>query len=203
MIQLGLTGSIGMGKSTIAAMFRDEGVPVWDADETVHRLYATSEPLQNQLVDAFGDVLSDRAVDRAKLSQILKAMPDGFKRLNAIVHPAVGADRVAFFARARAQGAPLAVADIPLLFEIGADKWLDKVLVVTAPADIQKARVLARPGMTEDRFNQILSQQIPDSEKRRRADFIIDTQQSLETCRKAVRDLIRQLLDQAGQITPS
>ncbi|MGA9660018.1 MAG: dephospho-CoA kinase [Asticcacaulis sp.] len=191
MIRLGLTGSIGMGKSTIAAMFADEGVPVWDADLAVHRLYSESEPLKAELVAAFGDVLSDNAVDRSKLTNVLKTLPDGFARLNAIVHPATIMDRQAFLARYA--DAPLVVADIPLLFETGAEKDLDKVLVVSAPADVQAARVLARAGMTPEKFNTILSQQMPDADKREKADFVIDTSRSLDDCRDAVRDLIKLL----------
>jgi len=201
MIRLGLTGSIGMGKSTIGAMFKEEGVPVWDADETVHRLYATSHSLQAQLVAAFGDIMTNGGVDRAKLSQVLKLTPGGFVRLNAIVHPAVRQDRLGFFAKAEAQGVPLIVADIPLLFETGAEKELDGVLVITAPPEIQRQRVLSRPGMTQARFEQISAQQMPDAEKRRRADFLIDTQGSLESCRENVRALIKALLNQTGQIT--
>lgn len=188
MIKLGLTGSIGMGKSTIANMFKDLGVAVWDADDAVHRLYASSQPVKDALVQAFGDVLTGGTVDRAKLSNALKTAPDGFDRLNAIVHPAVIDDRKAFMA-AHADDA-LVVADIPLLYETGAEKFLDHVLVVSAPADVQRARVMARSGMTEDKFAAILARQVSDAEKRRRADFVIDTSQSLEACRAAVKALV-------------
>ena len=191
MIKLGLTGSIGMGKSTITAMFRDQGVPVWDADDAVHRLYASSEPVKAALSAAFGDVITDGLVDRTKLSQALKSAPHGFERLNAIVHPAVVADRQIFMAQHAAE--PLVVADIPLLYETGAEAYLDKVVVVSAPAEVQKARVLARPGMTADKFAAILARQMPDADKRARADFIIDTAQSLETCRTEVAALIARL----------
>ncbi|MGZ3305144.1 MAG: dephospho-CoA kinase [Asticcacaulis sp.] len=188
MIKLGLTGSIGMGKSTIAAMFSEMGVPVWDADEAVHRLYATSEPLKQALSKAFGDVLTGGVVDRVKLSNALKTAPDAFERLNAIVHPAVGRDRETFMVAHR--NAPLVVADIPLLYETRADQWLDYVLVVSAPADVQRARVLARPGMTEEKFAAILARQVSDKDKRARADFIIDTSQSLDACREQVKALV-------------
>lgn len=190
MIRLGLTGSIGMGKSTIAAMFAAEGVPVWDADEAVHRLYARSEPLKKALCDAFGDVLSDGAVDRRKLSAALKTTEHGFSRLNALVHPLVVADRDAFMAR---QTAPIVVADIPLLYETGAEAGLDQVIVVTAPADLQMRRVLARPGMTADTFAAVLARQIPDEVKQRRADFVIDTSRSLADCRAAVVAILDKL----------
>ena len=188
MITLGLTGSIGMGKSTIAGMFKDMGVPVWDADEAVHRLYASSQPVKDDLVRTFGDVLTDGRVDRAKLSNALKTADDGFDRLNAIVHPATVEDRQVFM-RAH-QADKLVVADIPLLYETGADAHLDYVLVVSAPADVQYARVMARPGMTEDKFAAILARQISDADKRARADFVIDTSQSLEACRIAVKGLV-------------
>lgn len=191
MIKLGLTGSIGMGKSTIAAMFADEGVPVWDADLAVHRLYAESDALKSQLLDAFGDVLSDGVVDRVKLSAALKGEAAAFERLNAIVHPVTVDDRNQFL-KVHVDS-PLVVADIPLLYETGAEAYLDKVLVVSAPADVQAARVLARAGMTEAKFEAILARQMPDAEKRARADFVIDTSKSLDDCRDAVRLLIASL----------
>ena len=191
MIKLGLTGSIGMGKSTIAAMFADEGVPVWDADLAVHRLYAESKTVQNKLVEAFGEVLTDGVVDRVKLSAALKGEAVSFETLNAIVHPALAADRLTFFAAN--ETAPLVVLDIPLLYEVGAESYLDKVLVISAPADVQAARVLARAGMTEVKFEAILARQMPDAEKRARADFVIDTSKSLDDCRDAVRALIKKL----------
>lgn len=188
MIKLGLTGSIGMGKSTIADMFEAEGVPVWDADEAVHRLYAQSETLKAALTQAFGDVLTNNGVDRAKLSAALNGR---FDQLNALVHPATVADRDVFLARHA--DAALVVADIPLLYETGAETTLDKVLVVSAPADIQAERVLKRPAMTAEKFAAILARQMPDAEKRRRADFVIDTSQSLEACRQEVRKIILRL----------
>lgn len=198
MIRLGLTGSIGMGKSTIAQMFRDEGVPVWDADEAVHRLYATSPALKSQLTEAFGDILSDTVVDRVKLSAALKTAENGFDRLNAIVHPLTVDDRKTFLDAQERHGADLVVSDIPLLFETGAESHLDYVLVVSAPADIQRQRVMARPGMTEEKFAAILSRQIPDAEKRQRAHFIIDTSQSLDACRAEVRALVHRFVSQTN-----
>ncbi len=190
MIRLGLTGSIGMGKSTIARMFRDEGIPVWDADEAVHRLYATSPVIRQKLTDAFGDVVTDGHVDRVKLSAALKMVDHGFDRLNAIVHPLVVDDRKVFMDAEERRHADLVVADIPLLYETGAESWLDYVLVVSAPADVQRARVMARPGMTAEKFAAILGRQMPDAEKRRRAHFVIDTGQSLDECRGEVRKLV-------------
>jgi len=191
MITLGLTGSIGMGKSTIAAMFADEGVPVWDADLAVHKLYAESGPLKAKLAEAFGDVLTNGMIDRVKLSAALKGEAANFDKLNAIVHPATVDDRLGFLTDHA--DAPLVVADIPLLYETGAEASLDKVLLVSAPADVQAARVLARAGMTEAKFEAILARQMPDAEKRRRADFMIDTSKSLDDCRDAVRLLIEKL----------
>jgi dephospho-CoA kinase len=190
MIRLGLTGSIGMGKSTIAQMFRDEGVPVWDADEAVHRLYATSPVLKTRLTQAFGDVLTDNIVDRVKLSAALKTTESGFDRLNAIVHPLTVDDRARFVAAQEKHGADMIVADIPLLFETGAETHFDYILVVSAPTDVQRGRVMARPGMTEEKFSAILSRQMPDVEKRQRAHFIIDTSQSLDACRAEVRKIV-------------
>ena len=188
MIKLGLTGSIGMGKSTVAGMFKDLGVAVWDADDAVHRLYASSQPVKDALAAAFGDVISDGIVDRAKLSQALKTAESGFERLNAIVHPAVVEDRLAFMSAHDNDG--LVVADIPLLYETGAEAFLDYVLVVSAPADVQRTRVLARPGMTEDKFAAILARQVGDADKRARADFVIDTSQSFSACRAEVQALV-------------
>ncbi len=190
MIRLGLTGSIGMGKSTIAGMFRDEGIAVWDADEAVHRLYATSPVVSQRLTEAFGDVVTNGQIDRAKLSAALKTVDHGFDRLNAIVHPMVVEDRKAFIDAEDRRHAELVVVDIPLLFETGAEAYLDYVLVVSAPAEVQKTRVMARPGMTEDKFAAILGRQMPDAEKRKRAHFIIDTGQSLDDCRAEVRKLV-------------
>lgn len=190
MIKLGLTGSIGMGKSTIAQMFRDEAIPVWDADEAVHRLYATSPVLKQQLGEVFGDVVTNGVVDRVKLSAALKAVENGFDRLNAIVHPLTVDDRKVFFDEQERQRAELVVSDIPLLFETGAEQYLDYVLVVSAPTNIQRQRVMARPGMTEEKFGTILARQMPDAEKRRRAHFVIDTSQSLDACRSEVRTLV-------------
>ncbi|WAC47305.1 dephospho-CoA kinase [Asticcacaulis sp. SL142] len=192
MIKLGLTGSIGMGKSTVAKMFAHLGVPVWDADEVVHRLYATSQPLKDKLCAAFGVILKDNSIDRARLSEILKADLSKFAVLDAIVHPLVREDRAVFMERHG--DSPLVLADIPLLYETGSEKNLDYVVVVSAPAEVQKARVMARPGMTEAKFNDILSRQISDTEKRQRADFLILTDQPLEATRAEVAALHKKLL---------
>lgn len=191
MIRLGLTGSIGMGKSTTAQMFRDRGVPVIDADAIVHDLYrGEAVPFIEQ---AFPGSTKDGEVNRPRLAELLAENPAGFKALEAIVHPLVWKkEREAVEAQERA-GASVIVLDIPLLFENGADKRVDKVAVVTADAAVQKERVLRRPGMTEEKFQMILSRQMPDSEKRRRADFIIDTGLGLEHARRRVDEILEEL----------
>ncbi|PZV38618.1 dephospho-CoA kinase [Mesorhizobium kowhaii] len=198
MIVLGLTGSIGMGKSTTAKMFAEAGVPVHDSDEAVHRLYAgKAAPLVEA---AFPGTTSAGVVDRAKLGERVLGDATALKRLEAIIHPLVRADADAFLARHRAAGAPLAVLDIPLLFETGGRNRVDKVVVVTAPAEVQRQRVLARPGMTEEKLASILAKQVPDAEKRRQADFIIDTGQGMDAARAAVAAIIAELSgDKSGK----
>ncbi|MBO6724553.1 MAG: dephospho-CoA kinase [Rhizobiaceae bacterium] len=191
MIILGLTGSIGMGKSTTAKMFVEEGVPVHDSDETVHRLYRGKAA---PLIEAeFPGTVVSGTVDRERLAAAVLNDQVNLRRLGEIVHPLVRADQQAFTARHREAGAPLIVLDIPLLFEVGATDRVDDILVVTAPPDVQKTRVMSRPGMTEAKFAAILANQVPDREKRRNADFIIDTGEGLEAARAAVRKLIATL----------
>lgn len=193
MITVGLTGSIGMGKSTTAAMFAAEGVPVYDADAEVHALYAKGGAAVEPLAAAFPGVVVDGAVDRAKLSHYVVGRPDELKRLEAIVHPLVGESRVDFFQKAAAAGADIVILDIPLLFETGGEKRMDAVVVVTAPADLQRQRVLARPGMDEAKLDAILARQMADAEKRARAHFVIDTGQGLDHARDQVRDVLKRL----------
>ena len=191
MIVLGLTGSIGMGKSTTAKMFAEAGVPVHDSDEAVHRLYAGKAA---PLVDAaFPGVLTNGAIDRKLLAGRVLGNPEALRKLEAIVHPLVRADAEAFLAHHRATDTPLAVLDIPLLFETGGRSRVDRTAVVTAPAETQRQRVLARPGMTEEKFNDILKTQMPDAKKREQADFVIDTGEGMEAARSAVRRIIAQL----------
>lgn len=197
MIVLGLTGSIGMGKSTTAGLFAEAGCPVWDADAAVHRLYGPGGAAVAPVAAAFPGVELEGAIDRTRLAAALAADPDGFARLERIVHPLVAADRAAALAAAAAMGATVAVADIPLLFETGAEGQVDAVVVVTAPAEVQAARVLARPGMTPERFAALLARQTPDAEKRRRADFVIDTGQGLDAARAAVADILETVRDPA------
>lgn len=197
MIQLGLTGSIGMGKSTVAAMFEARGVPVFDADAAVHRLQGPGGRLVAEIEARFPDTTGPAGVDRTALAEAVLGDATALRRLEALVHPAVAADRAAFLAAHAA--APIVVLDIPLLFETGGDGAVDKIAVVSAPAAIQRARVLARPGMTTDRFEAILARQMPDSEKRERADFIIDTGAALDATRAQVDAVIACLSAPSGR----
>lgn len=197
MILLGLTGSIGMGKSTTAQMFADAGALVWNADEAVHALYAKGGAAVGPVGAAFPGVVVDRAIDRTRLAEALGRDDQAFRRLEQIVHPLVARGRTDDLVEAERRGVKLAVLDIPLLFETSGDAAVDAVVVVTADADIQAARVLARPGMTRDRFDAILERQTPDAEKRRRADFIIDTSQGLEAAWARVAEIVGTVLDPA------
>jgi dephospho-CoA kinase len=190
MIILGLTGSIGMGKSTTAAMFAAEGVPVYDADAEVHALYAPGGAAVEPIEAAFPGVTVGGAVDRARLSQRVVGQPEELKRLEAIVHPLVGATRGDFFTKAQDAGAEVVVLDIPLLFETGGESRVDAVVVVSAPADMQRARVLAREGMDEAKLDAILARQMADAEKRARAHYVIDTGQGLDHAREQVREVL-------------
>lgn len=191
MIIVGLTGSIGMGKSTAAKMFEQAGVPVYDADETVHRLYAgRASPLIEQ---AFPGTVSDCIVDRTKLSQAVLNNSDAMKKLESIVHPLVHEEESLFLEQAKLDREPLVVLDIPLLFEAGGKDRVDRIVVVSAPADVQRQRVLARDGMTVEKFESILSRQMPDHEKRAKADFTIDSNVSFETMQQQINTIIAQL----------
>jgi dephospho-CoA kinase len=201
-ILLGLTGSIGMGKSTTAAMFRDAGVPVYDADAAVHEAYARGGACVEPLRAAFPGVVKDDAVDREALRQAVLGDPEALQRLNGIVHPIIGALRQRFFDEAAARGADLVVMDIPLLFETGGDARMDAVAVVTAPPELQRERVLQREGMTPERLDAILAQQTPDAEKRARADFIIDTGRGLEPVRRQVAEILEVMRDPVRRPAP-
>lgn len=190
MIILGLTGSIGMGKSATAGLFRDEGVPVYDADAAVHALYAEGGAAVAPIEAAFPGVTLDGAIDRQKLRARVLDDPGAMKRLEGIVHPLAGAAQMTFRREAEAAGAPFAVLDIPLLFETGGDRHCDFTLLVTAPLEVQRARVLARPGMTEEAFEAILARQLPDAEKRGRADFILTTAYGFDFARDHTRAII-------------
>jgi len=195
MILLGLTGSIGMGKSTTTAMFADLGAVVWNADDAVHRLYAPGGAAVGPVGEAFPGVVVDDAVDRTRLAEALGKDDTAFRYLEAIVHPLVAQGRAADLEAARSAGSKLAVLDIPLLFETGGDSAVDAVVVVTADPAIQAERVLARLGMTRERFDAILARQMPDAEKRMRADFIIDTGRGLEAARIEVEAIVAAVLD--------
>ena len=191
---IGLTGSIGMGKSTVLKFFAEDGCATWDADAAVHRLYGPAGAAVEAVEALFPGVSThDKGIDRARLAERLRAEPGGFPGLEAAVHPLVRADREAWLATAREQQAKIAVVDVPLLLETGGDTEVDVVVVVSAPEEVQRRRVLARPGMTEARFNQILARQMPDADKRRRADFIIETDGSLDDTRDQVRAVLWRL----------
>ena len=188
MFILGLTGSIGMGKSTTAKFFAEEGVLVHDADQAVHRLYEGEAAAA--IETAFPGTTVDGRVDRNKLAARVVGNEAARRRLEAIVHPLVRQSEQRFLAEARERGAPVVVLDIPLLYETGGEERVDAVVVVTAPPEVQRQRVLARPGMTPERFEGLLAAQVPDVEKRRRADFIVDTSGSFEANRAQVRDIL-------------
>jgi dephospho-CoA kinase len=190
-LRVGLTGSIGMGKSTTAQMFRDEGIAVLDSDQIVHDLYrgAAVAPI----AAAFPDVVVDGVVDRSALGAHVLSDPAAMEKLEAIVHPLVWAARDAFIQQRQAQGDWIVVYDVPLLFETGADKSVDAIVVVTAPPELQKQRVLIRPGMTQEKFEAIVGKQTPDTEKRARADFIVETGEGLDAARAQVRHILKTL----------
>jgi dephospho-CoA kinase len=185
---LGLTGSIGMGKSTVAKMFAEEGVPVFDADAAVHHLQGPDGELVEEIEAHFPGTTGPGGVNRSALAKRVLGEPEQLRRLEALVHPAVGKARRAFLAEHAA--VPIVLLDIPLLFEAGGVDLVDKVVVVSAPFAVQRARTLARPGMTPEKFEQILARQRPDSEKRARADFVIATDGPLEETRASVRRIL-------------
>ena len=184
-----LTGSLGMGKSRTASFFAEQGVPVYDSDAAVHALYAgEAAPM---IESAFPGTTSDGQVDRAKLAARVVGDGAAFAKLEAIVHPLVAKARDAFITEAQARGAPVILLDVPLLFETGGERHCDAVVVVSAPLDMQRSRAFERPGMTEEKFAALVGKQVPDAEKRRRADFIVDTSQSFDHAREQVRDILQ------------
>jgi dephospho-CoA kinase len=188
MIILGLTGSIGMGKSTTAKLFAEAGVPVYDADATVHMLYeGEAVPA---IEAAFPGTTVDGKVDRNRLSARVVHDPAAMKRLEEIVHPMLGASRQKFLAVAEQSGAGVAVVDVPLLFETGGEKGVDAVVVVTTTPEIQRQRILSRPNMTDEKLDAILARQMPDAEKRGRANFVVDTSHGLDPVRARIRDIL-------------
>jgi dephospho-CoA kinase len=189
MFILGLTGSLGMGKSATAGFFAEAGVPVHDADAAVHRLYeGAAAPA---IEAAFPGTTAAGRVDRTRLAQQVLDDPEALRRLEALVHPLVQEAEARFLAEAEAGGAKIAVLEIPLLFETGADRRVDATVVVTAPADIQRGRALERPGMTPEKLDAVLARQLPDGEKRRRADFVVDTSHGFEAARRQVQEILR------------
>ena len=192
---LGLTGSIGMGKSTVARMFADEGVPVFDSDAVVHRLQGSEGALVAEIEAGFPGTTGPGGVDRTALAELVLDRPEALRRLEAMIHPAVAREREKFLEANR--GAPLVVLDIPLLFEKGLDHSVDRVAVVSADPEVQRLRTLQRPGMTAEKFLRILSHQLPDSEKRRRADFVIPTDVSMDETRASVRRIVACLIAEA------
>jgi dephospho-CoA kinase len=197
MIVVGLTGSIGMGKSTVAHMFAEEGAPSYNSDAAVHALYAKGGAAVEAVEAAFPGVTRDGAIDRNLLAARVLNNTPALRQLEAIVHPLVGQAQAHFLRKQRDAGAKIVVLDIPLLFEGGGEKRVDKTVVVSAPAPVQRARVLARPGMTLEKFEQILSRQMPDAEKQARANFVIDTGVNLEETRAQVRRVLDALREPA------
>jgi dephospho-CoA kinase len=191
MFVIGLTGSIGMGKTTTAGFFADEGVPVHDADATVHRLYEGAAASVIETV--FPGTTDGGKVDRAKLATRVLNDPAALKQLETIVHPMVRDAEIRFLAEAEQKGTPVVVLDIPLLFETKGEERVDAVVTVTAPGDIQRARLLARPGLTAEKLETLIANQLPDAEKRRRADFILDSSQGFDAARMQVKDILRQI----------
>ena len=199
MIVVGLTGSIGMGKSTTAQMFAEAGAPVYDADAEVRRLYAPGGAAAPLIEEAFPGVVRDGGVDRSLLAERVLGNPEALARLNGLVWPLMGAARAEFFERARASNAEVVVLDIPLLLETGGEKNVDAVVVVSAPADMQQDRVLARPGMTRSKFEAVLAAQMPDADKCARAHFVVDTSRGLEPARRQVEAILAALRGRAKQ----
>jgi dephospho-CoA kinase len=193
MMTIGLTGSIGMGKTTTAEMFRAEGVPVYDSDRAVHEIYRGAAA--QRIEEMFPGTVVDGVVDRAELSARVLGDVESLRRLEALVHPLVEERRLSFVEEARQRGERFVVFDIPLLFEVGAQSTVDAVVVVSAPPEVQRARVLSRPGMTEEKFAAILAKQIPDDEKRARADFVVHSDRGLDSAREQVRLILKTLAE--------
>ncbi|CAN5492023.1 dephospho-CoA kinase [soil metagenome] len=198
MIVIGLTGSIAMGKSTAAALFAEFGVPVCESDAIIHDLYAKGGAAVAPIANLFPDAVMNGAINRGELAEILGRDPSGFAKLEAIAHPLVRNTQDGFLRQHRAAGAAIVVLDIPLLFETGRDRDVDKIVVVSAPEAVQRERALARPGMTEEKLALLLSRQIPDSEKRRRADFVVDSGQGIDRARAQIRAILVALSPNQG-----
>lgn len=199
---LGLTGSIAMGKSTVADMFRAEGLPVFGADEAVHDILRNDKDVIGRVAATFPAAVADGKVDRDKLGSTVFGRPDALKKLESIIHPKVAAQRRRFLLRMKARREPLVVLDIPLLFETGGERRCDAVAVVSAPRRIQEQRLMARPGMTREKMAAILDQQMPDQEKRHRADFVIPTGVAKGDTRQAVRRVIKAMKKRPARVWP-
>lgn len=193
MIILGLTGSIGMGKSTTSKMFKEAGCPVFDADAAVHALYAKGGEAVPIIRAVFPDAIKDGAIDRARLGEHMRRDPLQLKVLESFIHPLVADARAKFFNKAKANNAKIVVMDVPLLFETGGDAYVDKTIVVTAPEEVQRKRVMARAGMTAELYASLLARQMPDAEKRKRADILIYTDKGLDNAREQVQKILTQL----------
>ena len=200
MLLIGLTGSIGMGKSETAKMFAAEGVPVYDADAEVHKLYAPGGAAVAPLEEAFPGVVKDGAVDRTFLSKEVIGNLEALKKLESIVHPLVGQANRAFLENAAKDGAEMVLLDIPLLFETGGRERVDVIVVVSAPYELQRERVLARPDMTAEKFEEIFAKQVSDADKRAGADYIVESDKGLEHARAQVRDIIADLKGREGEV---
>ena len=198
MIVIGLTGSIAMGKTTIARLFAEEGVPVFDADVEVHRLYAKGGAAVERIASIAPEAIIDMGVDRSVLSRMIRKDQTLLPKIEALVHPLVSEARDAFLQRAMEQGRQAALLDIPLLFETGRESLVDVIVVVSAPLAVQRARALSREGMTKEKFEAILARQMPDTDKRARADFVIDTNKGLDAARGRVQDICAELIDGAS-----
>ncbi len=200
MLLIGLTGSIGMGKSETAKMFAAEGVPVYDADAEVHKLYQPGGAAVDLLEEAFPGVVQNGAVDRALLSKQVIGKPDALKKLESIVHPLVGQANRAFLEKSAKAGAEMVLLDIPLLFETGGRERVDVIVVVSAPYELQRERVLARPDMTEEKFQEIFAKQVSDADKRAGADYIVESDKGLDHARAQVRDIVADLKGREGEV---
>lgn len=200
MLLVGLTGSIGMGKSETAKMFASLGIPVYDADAAVHALYAAGGAAVEPIGAAFPGVIREGAIDREELGKRVLGAPDELKRLEDIIHPLVGLSQLEFLKKAEESGDAMVILDIPLLFETGGEARVDASVVVSAPADLQRERVLARPGMTAEKFEAILAKQVPDAQKREKADFIVDSSRGLEPAFEDVKRIVEALGGRQGKI---
>ncbi|MZR29781.1 dephospho-CoA kinase [Sneathiella litorea] len=193
MLLVGLTGSIGMGKSTVGEMFRELGIPVYDADAEIHKLYARGGAGVEPIRAAFPEAVVDDQVDRQRLSKLVVGNDAEIERLEKVIHPLLTEGRAAFFEKAEKEGHTLVVLDIPLIFETGGENKVHKIVVVSAPAPVQRERVLARPDMTAEKFEAILARQVPDAEKREKADFVINTHCSKEETFEQIKALVEDL----------